>query len=217
MPRHPENAARLLGRRAFVRSLALALAIPTPALAEATREVRVVPFGAGVLATELDALRRLVEENYAVSVRVQASVPLPKSAYYAPRARYRAEKLLSTLRAHPPAGAFRVLGVTAVDISTTKGPYPDFGILGLADIGGPAGVVSTFRCRRGARGPSHVAERFAKTSVHELGHTFGLLHCESSGCLMEDGGGTVKTTDRETALCSRCRARLSAGGYLRES
>jgi archaemetzincin len=56
-----------------------------------------------------------------------------------------------------------------------------------------------------------VRERLWKIAIHELGHTLGLEHCPTSGCIMEDAHGTVKTTDREKELCSSCAQRyLSA-------
>jgi archaemetzincin len=153
---------------------------------------------------------------YDVDVQVAKVEPLPASAFYPARGRYRAEKLLERLAALHE-GAFRVLGVTAADISTTKGNVPDWGILGLASIDGRACVLSSFRCRRSARDSRHVAERLGKTAVHELGHTFGLEHCPTRGCLMHDGEGTVLTTDTERDLCAICRGKLTARGFLRVS
>ena len=114
-----------------------------------------------------------------------------------------------------PAGAFRLVGLTAVDISTTKGPHADWGILGLANVGGSVCVLSSFRCRRAAKSAAHARVRFAKTAVHELGHTFGLDHCASDGCLMRDGDGTVLTTDTERELCPACTGHLKEGGLAR--
>jgi len=103
------------------------------------------------------------------------------------------------------------------DISTTKGDVFDWGILGLASVDGRACVLSSFRCRRSARDSRHATERLGKTAVHELGHTFGLEHCATHGCLMHDGEGTVLTTDAERDLCSACRGKLAARGFLRAS
>jgi len=182
-------------------------------LAAGTRSVVVQPLGPGsaapaaLVGSSLAAL-------YDVDVRVANVMPLPATAFYAARGRYRAEKLLESLAALHES-AFRVLGVTAADISTTKGRVADWGILGLASIDGRACVLSSFRCRRGARDARHAAERLGKTAVHELGHTFGLEHCPTRGCLMHDGEGTVLTTDGERDLCSACRALLAAHGFLR--
>jgi archaemetzincin len=171
------------------------------------------PLGPGSAVSAVLAGRAL-NAFYDVDVAVAKGEPLPRGALYAARGRYRAEKLLDHL-ATLHEGAFRVLGVTAADISTTKGNVADWGILGLASLDGRACVLSSFRCRRSARDGGHVAERLGKTSVHELGHTFGLAHCKTLGCLMQDGGGTVLTTDGERDLCPDCRAKVGARGLLR--
>jgi archaemetzincin len=164
---------------------------------------------------ELELVRRALAAIFSEPVSVMPHVELPKSAFYAPRSRYRAEKLLDFVRPRLPSGALRIAGITAADISTTKPPHADWGILGLATIDGSACVLSTFRCHRRSKNAEHARVRFAKTAVHELGHTFGLEHCPNRGCLMEDGGGSVLTTDRERDLCTACRMHLSNRGVLR--
>ena len=134
------------------------------------------------------------------------AVPLPRTAFYPARSRYRAEKLLDHLESLTREDAQVVMGLTDVDISTTKDQYEDWGILGLATLGGRQCVISRFRAKRGADDAHHTRIRLAKVVVHEVGHTLGLEHCENEGCLMEDGKGTVKTTDREFDFCDACRA-----------
>jgi archaemetzincin len=150
-----------------------------------------------------------------VQVTVAPSLALPKTAFYAKRQRYRAERLLDFLVVEGRKDARVVLGLTAVDISTTKAPYEDWGILGLATLDGRSAVLSSFRCARRAKNAEHARVRFAKTAVHELGHSFGLDHCPTPGCIMHDGEGSVLTTDTEHDLCAATRARLSAAGVLR--
>jgi archaemetzincin len=177
--------------------------------------IYLLTLGAGVRDAELELVRQALAAVFSEPVRVLPQAELPKSAYYAPRSRYRAEKLLDFIRPALPEGGLRIAGVTAKDISTTKPPHADWGILGLANIDGSACVLSTFRCHRGAKSQEHARVRFAKTAVHELGHTFGLEHCPTRGCLMEDGGGSVLTTDRERDLCAACRKWLSERRLLR--
>jgi archaemetzincin len=178
--------------------------------------VAVQPLGRALSSESTELVVTALRHYYKVRLVVQEPVALPKKAFYPPRQRYRAEKLLDFLKEIAPADASRVMGITAVDISTTKGQYADFGILGLATIDGLVCVLSEFRCARKSRDGLHVRARLAKTAVHELGHTFGLLHCPHVGCLMRDGRGTVLTTDTEHTLCGTCRSALSSRGFLND-
>ncbi len=150
---------------------------------------------------------------YPVEVKVLAAVPLPKPAWYPPRQRWRAEKLLDFLSDRMPADGAKVLGLTAADISTTNGTIRDWGVLGLGTLDGKSCVISTFRTTRGVS-LSVARQRLAKVAVHEVGHTFDLAHCPSRGCLMEDAMGKVATCDREDDLCPRCRKALAAKGVV---
>jgi len=148
-----------------------------------------------------------------IDVRVLACQELPKAAYYPPRKRYRAERLLTYLNARMPKDGWRILGLTDVDISTTKDQFPDWGVMGLGELPGTATVISSFRCRKKARNRAHAIERLAKVAVHEIGHTLGLPHCPTKGCLMEDAMGKVTTTDGERDFCPACRALAKRNGF----
>lgn len=176
------------------------------------RLIYVQALGKALPDADLAMVVRALAAFYAVEVKTLGRVDLPKSAYYPKRGRYRAEKLLDFLKPRLPAGGSRILGLTGVDISTTKGKIDDWGILGLATIDGAACVLSSFRCKRQAKNAEHARIRLGKVAVHEIGHTFGLDHCPNRGCLMEDGGGSVLTTDREYDLCFESRRALSEHG-----
>lgn len=166
------------------------------------------PLGAALTATELEYIEAALALYFPFPVRRLAVEALPANAYYAPRQRYRAERLLDYLEGRTPSDAQVVIGLTEADISTTKGDVYDWGILGLATISGQQCVISRFRAQRGAKDATHVRQRLAKTVVHEVGHTIGLPHCPNYGCIMEDGKGSVLTTDHERDVCPECRARV---------
>lgn len=160
----------------------------------------------------LDPIARALEADLDVRTIVEpAPIPLPASAYYAPRRRYRAERLVAFLNerfADRPSSE-RVLALTARDISTEAHGYADWGILGFGELGGRAAVVSSFRMRRRARSPEHALWRMTTTAVHEAGHVLGLPHCTEPRCVMRDAEGTMDTVDAgDGSLGPGCRALL---------
>jgi archaemetzincin len=195
--------------------LALATLSATPTAASTSRVLYVQPLGnCGRAAQGTEEVVAALRAFFPIEVRALDCQELPKAAYFLPRKRYRAERLLAYLNLRMPKDGWRILGLTDSDISTTKDQYQDWGVMGLGELPGTATVVSSFRCRKKARDAAHAVERLAKVAVHEIGHTLGLPHCPTRGCLMEDAMGKVATTDRERDFCPRCRALAAKGGVV---
>ena len=100
----------------------------------------------------------------------------------------------------------KIFGLTAVDISTTKDDVKDCGIFGLGTLDGATCVISTFRLGARKASAAKRIERLIKVVNHEIGHTFGLDHCPTPHCLMEDAKGTVDSEDG--GFCPSFRQRL---------
>ncbi len=157
----------------------------------------------------LSRIKRGISRLYNADVVILKEKELPPHAYYRPRRRYRADKLLRYLERITAGKYTKVVGITTRDISTTKGKFYDWGIFGLGSMGGKSCVVSTFRLRSGRGGRRKFTDRLVKVVNHELGHTFGLGHCPVKNCLMQDARGTIVTVDSETGeFCSRCGKEL---------
>jgi archaemetzincin len=187
---------------------------PSQSPAPAARALYVQPLGScSQKGTGTDEVVAALRAFYPIEVRVLPCEALPKTAYYPPRKRYRAERLLTYLKQRLPKDGWRILGLTDVDISTTKDSVVDWGVMGLGELPGTATVISSFRCRKKAHNPAHATLRLTKVAVHEIGHTLGLDHCPTLGCLMEDAMGKVVTTDRERDFCPRCRALARRNGF----
>jgi len=171
------------------------------------------PLGKELPDEDMASVKQALVEFYDVQIRVLPRVNLPEQAYYQPRRRYRAEKILPFLLDRLPSDGDRILGLTGVDISTGKGSIKDWGIVGLANLGGKGCIISTFRCQKRSLGRVPAPSLLAKVAVHEVGHTLGLRHCTTMGCLMEDADGLISTRDREFDICGLCRGKLRSSGY----
>lgn len=189
-----------------------ALLLLSLAAEPAQRIVSVVPLGP-VEQRYLDLVKEALEARADVVVRFEASRELPAEAFYQPRKRWRAEKLLDALDAAKPDDAWRVVGVTNGEISTTKGDIKDWGIAGLGNLGGPSCVVSLFLYKKYSRTRAVLERRFADVAVHEFGHTLGMDHCPTAGCVMSDAKGkAMASADASSGrYCQSCRAKAPAG------
>jgi len=141
------------------------------------------------------------------NVRLHRTIPLPVTAFYPARGRYRADSLIRHLSAESPPGHV-TLALTTKDISTSKGEFADWGIFGLSYCPGNACVVSNYRIKG-----NNLNDQFFKVAIHELGHTQGLDHCPVESCYMRDakGGATMKY---EKSFCPKCKKSLVKVGWL---
>ena len=176
--------------------------------------VAIQPMG-GVESTLVAAVAQHIEQTFAVDLILLPAKPLPEAALYRPRMRFRGERVIGWLDAEKPAHVTAILGLMSSDLSVTKGEIYDWGVMGVASPALAAGVVSTHRLggRRVAAGLA--TQRACQVAVHEMGHSFGLDHCRSPRCIMNDARGSIGPVDRSSGkFCEPCRGQLS--GLLRE-
>lgn len=165
----------------------------------------VVPLGAP--SAELVRLTaQSLAARFELRVEVAAPRPMPKAAWYAPRKRWRAEKLLEDLDRAEYPGAWRVAAITEQPISTTKGDVHDWGIAGLGSLGGKTSVFSSYYFRPVKKDPEKYRRYLENLVLHEVGHTLGLPHCPLERCIMADAQGNALRAARASIneLCPRC-------------
>jgi archaemetzincin len=102
----------------------------------------------------------------------------------------------------------KILGLFNVDLFI---PILTF-IFGQAYLNGRTGIASLYRFsneRYGMTGDNQfLAERFKKEVIHELGHTFGLIHCHNQTCVMRSSTYVEDIDQKEQSFCPICRNEL---------
>ena len=157
----------------------------------------------------LDHARARVERVLGCRTRTFDPGSRPVDTFDARRGQHASTAFLRWLTGLHPPPAPRLLAVTDADLFI---PVLTF-VFGEAQLGGPAAVVSTARLET----PRELlATRLAKEAVHELGHTWGLKHCDVEGCVMGRSAGLREVDAKSDELCRDCRSRLrdarAAGG-----
>ena len=180
-----------------------------PAVPRFRRTVQLMIFGS-FPSDLIPEIERALREQLQVQVLPTITRALPQKAYYAPRKRYRAEKLLVALEREQEKDISQ-LGMTEVDISTTKGKHKDWGVFGISMLGGTSSVISTHRSKRDQPRTELYRFRVVSTAVHEVGHMLGLDHCVEARCVMNDAEGSIKNVDDSTGtLGPKCSKLLDA-------
>jgi archaemetzincin len=153
-----------------------------------------------------------LEKRFRFRVEIAEAQPMPREAFYAPRKRWRAEKILDALEALERPDAWRVAGLTEQPISTTKGEVYDWGIAGLGSLGGKTSVFTShiFRAHRKKQRERYLRE-MKDLVVHEIGHTLGLPHCPLERCVMADAkGNAIRSADKSSGeLCPACTKKIA--------
>ena len=207
--RKPPKRRRLLSSILLISSIYLLGISRASSPAQGRPSIAIQPLGK-MDPSIIELSRVAIAETFGYeTVALLSPKPLPESAYYEQRKRYRAEKILEYLYSLRTDKIEKIVGLTISDISTTKDPYDDWGIFGMAFINGSTCVVSTFRLGAGKVDAALFHERLKKVITHEVGHILGLPHCPTPGCLMQDVQGRIATIDgSDGRLCRRCRESL---------
>ena len=128
--------------------------------------------------------------------------------YDSARRQYNGNTLLKHVDSLSFPDSSKTLGLFSVDLFI---PILTF-IFGQAFLGGRTGIASLYRLnneRYGMIGDDQfLIDRFRKEVIHELGHTFGLIHCQNPTCVMRSSTYVEDIDQKEQHLCSKCRTEL---------
>ncbi len=180
--------------------------LPEQALAYRAAQGKAIhlrPLG-GLTESQIDFVSRTLQARTGVPVVLLPPASLPVHTWDFTRGQYDGDRVLDWMFVTRPEGAWRYLAVTADDVYA---PDVDM-VYGYANTRDRVAVVSLHRFLDDleAKNPDRRAvarDRVVRAAFHEFGHTLGLRHCDTEGCLM----GAIMEAHQigpHTAPCARC-------------
>ncbi len=143
------------------------------------------------------------------------SISLEDSDYDKTRRQYNASSIIRKIIKHVKNKEyFRILGVMNKDIYTRSLNF----VFGIAIVPKPqfmktegVALISFTRLREGfyrrKENPELFELRVLKEAIHELGHTFGLRHCDNH-CIMRFSNSLADTDEKPPEFCESCLIEL---------
>ncbi len=169
-----------------------------------------MPIGTELPSDLLKRLLRGIEEIFGYPCRMADEIlRIPSDAFDPNRRQYLSTAFLEALRERCFSAKYAsILGVTEVDLFV---PGLNF-VFGEADCLARVAIISLCRLKQEFYGLrpnlALLEERALKEAVHELGHTFGLVHCPNSRCVMHFSNSILDTDFKSAEFCSRCSSKF---------
>jgi archaemetzincin len=111
------------------------------------------------------------------------------------------------LESNNPDSTTKVLAICDFDAYSDELNF----VFGQAQLGGRVAAIYLHRlrdqlyvCRSDENNNNLFEQRVIKEAVHELGHTFGLRHCQISKCVMHFSNSLLDTDFKDDKFCGRC-------------
>ncbi|MBZ5551593.1 MAG: archaemetzincin [Acidobacteriia bacterium] len=146
--------------------------------------------------------------NFGFEIRRLGPSAEPEYALDLRRRQYGSTLILRQLVGKCPPDAARILAVTEKDLFI---PMLSF-IFGQAQLNGTVAIISLARLRQEFYGlPANrmlLLARVVKEALHEIGHTFGLIHCPERTCPMSLSTNIHQVDTKGSEFCTGCRALL---------
>jgi archaemetzincin len=173
--------------------------------------IDIIPIGE-VEETLLLFLKQSIFQTFNIQTRIRNRRFNLSPTYDPIRNQYNSSGLLLELINDNPPDTLKVLGVTELDLF-----IPIFTFLfGEAQLNGIGALVSTHRLRNQFYGISEDKEllknRLLKEGIHELGHTFGLIHCFALKCVMKSSTYVEEIDQKSIHFCRSCEQEVLRWG-----
>jgi archaemetzincin len=157
------------------------------------------------------AVGEQVGERFGLAMRPLPAITLPATAFNPVRRQVESTAVLREVLGVLPAGPEHALVVMEEDLFI---PMLTF-VFGQAQLRGRLAVLSLARLRQEFYGlpanPGLLRARAVKEAYHELGHTYGLVHCPDQRCIMSIANSVQQVDLKMSDFCGGCGELLRDG------
>jgi archaemetzincin len=171
--------------------------------------VHLLPVGK-IDASLLEDLRVTIPRSLHVRCEILPAPLDPALVYHAERQQYHSSEILQRMQPLVRSQDWRILAIADLDLYIPILKY----VFGEAQMGGPCAVVSAYRLHQEFYGLDRddtlLRQRLLKESVHELGHTLDLRHCQDYRCAMASSHAVEWIDLREPTLCLSCQSQVES-------
>jgi archaemetzincin len=156
----------------------------------------------------IEVLKNNLNKVFGKEVSLGKGMPEPHYAFNKKRNQYLSTMILNAMAKEKEFTTYeKVLGIVDHDLYV-----PDLNFV-FGEASRKAAVISLTRLRQEFynlpedRILFHM--RVLTEAVHELGHTYGLGHCENPRCVMFFSNSLIDTDRKGSEFCQRCKNRLT--------
>lgn len=156
----------------------------------------------------LEQIAKAVQAEFDFTVNIREG-RIELGEYYDPaRRQYNGNTLISIVDSMTFPESNKILGLFNVDLFIPILTY----IFGQAYLNGKSGIASIYRLSNERYGMPKdeqiLLDRTKKEVIHELGHTFGLIHCDNPICVMRSSTYLEDVDQKRQNLCHNCKTKL---------
>jgi len=157
----------------------------------------------------LEYIGKCIKLTFNLNIEIVASqailTEIPEPAF---GGKFNSTSILKSLCESKPGHSHKLLAVTEIDLYS-----PIFAcFFGEAQLGGSCALVSLHRLRQEYYNlePDQIIflSRCEKEVIHEISHTYGLVHCIDKNCIMYPSNNIIDTDVKSNSFCSNCRRLL---------
>ena len=131
-------------------------------------------------------------------------------AYHQTRKQYNSTAILAYLKPIISKNTYS-LAIVNQDLYTNNATF----VFGEAEVGGRVGIVSLARLKTNIKDDLPLLA--CKEITHELGHIFGLRHCDNKRCVMSFSANLAEVEKKSNKFCPDCAHSLAYLAFFNQA